>query len=158
VLGKTILFTDNHDWTDEQIILAYRSQYHIEHAFRDMKNPHFLGWNPRFHWTDQKILVHAFYCVTALTLVSLLKKELAPKGIYLSIDKLMPNLNSIRETISIYPQPNGKSPHLSCSISRLSKTQKTLYETLHINRFQQSQVITHNLYYLLEIIKIKRYN
>jgi transposase len=138
VLGKTILFTDNHDWTDEQIILAYRSQYHIEHAFRDMKNPHFLGWNPRFHWTDQKIRVHAFYCVTALTLVSLLKRELASKGIYLSVDKLMSNLNSIRETISVYPQSKGKSPHLSYSISRLTKTQKTLYKILHINRFQQS--------------------
>jgi transposase len=38
-LGKTILFTDNQDWTDEQIVLAYRSQYHIEDAFRQMKDP-----------------------------------------------------------------------------------------------------------------------
>jgi transposase len=28
-LGKTILFTDNADWSDEDIVLAYRSQYHI---------------------------------------------------------------------------------------------------------------------------------
>ena len=42
-LGKTILFTDNADWSDEDIVLAYRSQYHIENAFRQMKNPHFLG-------------------------------------------------------------------------------------------------------------------
>jgi hypothetical protein len=27
-----------------------------------MKNPHFLGWSPMFHWTDSKIRVHAFYC------------------------------------------------------------------------------------------------
>lgn len=39
-LGKTILFTDNDDWLDEDIVLAYRSQYHIENAFRQMKNPH----------------------------------------------------------------------------------------------------------------------
>jgi hypothetical protein len=36
-----------------------------------MKNPHFLGWSPMFHWTDSKIRVHAFYCVSALTLTSL---------------------------------------------------------------------------------------
>ncbi|MFN0103333.1 MAG: IS1634 family transposase [Bryobacteraceae bacterium] len=41
--GKTILFTDNDDWSDERIVLAYRSQYHIEDAFKQMKNPHFLG-------------------------------------------------------------------------------------------------------------------
>ena len=37
--GKTILFTDNADWTDEQIVLAYRSQYHIEDAFKQMRTP-----------------------------------------------------------------------------------------------------------------------
>jgi transposase len=60
-LGKTLLFTDNADWTNEDIVLGYRAQHHIESAFRDMKNPHFLGWSPLFHWTDSKIRVHAFY-------------------------------------------------------------------------------------------------
>ena len=32
--GKTILFTDNADWTDEQIVPAYGSRYHIENAFK----------------------------------------------------------------------------------------------------------------------------
>ena len=32
-LGKTILFTDNDDWTNEDIVLAYRSQYHLEAPF-----------------------------------------------------------------------------------------------------------------------------
>jgi len=138
VLGKTILFTDNHQWTDEQIVSAYRAQYHIEHAFREMKNPHFLGWNPRGHWTDQKIRVHAFYCVAALTLVSLLRRELADKGLCLSVECLMKQLGRIRETISVYPQPNGKPPKLSYSISRLNKMQKRLYDTLDLDRFRQN--------------------
>jgi len=138
VLGKTILFTDNHQWTDEQIVSAYRAQYHIEHAFREMKNPHFLGWNPRGHWTDQKIRVHAFYCVAALTLVSLLRRELADKGLCLSVECLMKQLGKIRETISFYPQPDDKPPKLSYSISRLNKMQKQLYDTLDLARFRQN--------------------
>ena len=138
VLGKTILFTDNQEWTDEQIIRAYRSQYKIEHAFRDMKNPRFLGWNPRLHWTDQKIRVHAFYCVVALTLVSLLRRELASKGLSISTQCLMSNLNAIRESIIVYPQSSGKSPKLSYSISRLTNIQKTLYDLLRLDRFRQS--------------------
>jgi len=138
VLGKTILFTDNHEWSDEEIVRAYRSQYKIEHAFRDMKNPHFLGWNPRLHWTDQKIRVHAFYCVMALTLVSLLKRELASKGLSVSTQSLMSNLNDIRESIIVYPQSGGKPPKLSYSISRLTKIQKSLYNLLHLDRFRQS--------------------
>jgi transposase len=138
ILGKTILFTDNDEWTDEEIIQAYRTQYNIEHAFREMKNPHFLGWNPRCHWTDQKIRVHAFYCVLALTLVSLLKRKLAAKGLSLSAEKLMKQLTGIRETISVYPQGKNKSPKLSYSISHLNKTQKKLFSLLKLDRFQQN--------------------
>ena len=39
-LGKTILFTDSDDWTNEEIVLAYRSQHHVEDAFeRDHDDP-----------------------------------------------------------------------------------------------------------------------
>ncbi|MEA3507708.1 MAG: IS1634 family transposase [Synergistota bacterium] len=137
VLGKTILFTDNHEWTDEQIILAYRGQYQIEHAFREMKNPHFLGWNPRLHWTDQKIRVHAFYCVAALTMVSLLRRELTARDLSLSAEKLLSNLIKIRETMSVYPQRKGKIPKLSYSLSHLNKLQKQLYDLLKLDRFRQ---------------------
>jgi transposase len=64
-LGKTILFTDNHTWTNEEIILAYRGQAGIENCFVTMKNPHFISWSPMFHWTDHNVRVHAFYCVIA---------------------------------------------------------------------------------------------
>ena len=137
VLGKTLLFTDNDEWTDEEIVCTYRAQYHIEHAFREMKNPHFLGWNPRFHWTDQKIRVHAFYCVAALTLVSLLRRELAAKRIHLSAETLMENLCAIRETISVYPQGKNQPPKLSPSISCLTETQRTLYKCLDLGRFRE---------------------
>jgi len=138
VLGKTILFTDNDDWSDEQIIFAYRGQYHIEHAFREMKDPHFLAWDPRFHWTDQKIRVHAFYCVTALTLVSLLRRELAAYDISLSAKALIENLNGIRETISVYPQGPNNPPKLSYSLSHLNDIQKQLYNLLYLSRFRQT--------------------
>lgn len=138
VLGKNVLFTDNKDWTDEQIILAYRAQYSIEHAFREMKNPHYLGWDPRYHWTDQKIRVHAFYCVFALTLVSLIRKQLDSNGLSISAESLMKNLNQIRETVSIYVQSKKKNPRLSYSISSMNKTQKQLYKMLDLEQYRQN--------------------
>lgn len=138
VLGKTILFTDNEDWTDEQIILAYRSQYHIEHAFREMKNPTFLGWNPRLHWTDQKIRVHAFYCVAALTLVSLLRRELAAKKLNFSAERLIHQLRGIRETISVYPKSRGKAPALTYSLTHLNDTQQQLFRLLNLTRYRRT--------------------
>src|SRR3989442_16034703 len=103
-LGKTILFTDNDDWTNEEIVAGYRAQQHIESAFRDMKNPHFLGWSPMFHWTDSKIRVHAFYCVLALTLTSLLQRALHGHGLDLSLSRMMELLGGIQEVLLLYPR------------------------------------------------------
>ena len=139
-LGKTILFTDNADWSDEQIVLAYRSQYHIEDAFKQMKNPHFLGWSPMFHWTDSKIRVHAFYCVLALLLTSLLQRELA-RNQALSINRILEELGGIRETFVIYPRKPGQHqfPTATC-LTRMSAMQQRLFALLGLNRYAPDHV------------------
>ena len=134
--GKTVLFTDNADWSEEQIVLAYRSQYHIEDAFKQMKNPHFLGWSPMFHWTDSKIQVHAFYCVLALLLTSLLQRELARKGEPLSINHMLEELGGIRETLVVYPRRQGQRqfPTATC-LTRMSPVQQRLFSLLDLHRY-----------------------
>ncbi len=134
--GKTILFTDNADWSEEQIVLAYRSQYHIEDAFKQMKNPHFLGWSPMFHWTDSKIQVHAFYCVLALLLTSLLQRELAGKREPLSINRLLEELGGIRETLIVYPRRQGqRQASTAACLTRMSALQQRLFSLLDLQRF-----------------------
>ena len=134
--GKTILFTDNADWSEEQIVLAYRSQYHIEDAFKQMKNPHFLGWSPMFHWTDSKIQVHAFYCVLALLLTSLLQRELAGKGEPLSINRLLEELGGIRETLIVYPRRQGqRQASTAACLTRMTALQQRLFSHLDLQRF-----------------------
>ncbi|MGH9556203.1 MAG: IS1634 family transposase [Terriglobales bacterium] len=134
--GKTILFTDNADWSDEQIVLAYRSQYHIEDAFKQMKNPHFLGWSPMFHWTDSKIQVHAFYCVLAMLLTSLLQRELARKGQQISINRMLEELAGIRETLVVYPRRQGQRqfPTAAC-LTRMTALQQRLFSLLTLHRY-----------------------
>ena len=111
-LGKRILFTDNHAWTTEEIILAYRSQHHVEAAFRTMKNPYFVGWEPMYHWTDQKIRVHALYCVIALILAGLLHREARHAGLELGLEAILQNLSSIHEVINLYASTPGKAGRL----------------------------------------------
>lgn len=134
--GKTILFTDNADWSEEQIVLAYRSQYHIEDAFKQMKNPHFLGWSPMFHWTDSKIQVHAFYCVLALLLTSLLQRELAQRGEPLSINRMLEELGGIRETLVVYPRRQGqRRASTATCLTRMTALQQQLFSLLDLQRF-----------------------
>lgn len=135
-LGKTILFTDNAAWTDEEIILGYRAQHHIESAFRDMKNPRFLGWSPMFHWTDSKIRVHAFSCVLALTLTSLLQRELHGHGIDLSLASMMAQLAAIKEIFLVYPkQPGPNAPKTASCLSTLDEEQNKIYSALNLARY-----------------------
>ena len=135
-LGKTILFTDNHDWPNEKIISAYRSQYHIEDTFRQMKNTHFLGFRPIYHWTDQKIKVRAFYCVLGLRLCCLLNRTLAEHGIHLSINKMLALLTEIKQVITVYPQKGAsKKDRESFSLSKISSQEKRILEILNIKKY-----------------------
>ena len=134
--GKTILFTDNADWSDEDIVLAYRSQHHIENAFRQMKNPHFLGWSPMYHWTDSKIQVHAFYCVLALLLTSLLQRELSGLGEPLSVNRILEELGGIQETLIVYPRRQGQRKFVTATcLTAMSPLQKRLFSLLDLQRF-----------------------
>jgi transposase len=121
-LGRRILFTDNHEWTSEEIILAYRSQHHVEAAFRTMKNPYFVGWEPMYHWTDQKIRVHALYCVIALTLAGLLHREACRAGLTLSLEAVCRELSSICEVINLYAPSSGKAGRLRATTTYTEPT------------------------------------
>ncbi len=134
LLGKSILFTDQDSWTDEEIVRAYRSQYHIEEAFKRMKNPHFVSWRPLHHWTDQKIRVHAFYCVLALMLTSLLRRTLAHKGLDLSVLQILSALSGIKEVALVHRDGHGKTVPV-ISHSKLTPLQKRLMEALDLQRF-----------------------
>ena len=133
-LGKTILFTDNHEWSTEEIVLAYRGQAGVEDCFKTMKNPHFVSWGPMFHWTDHNVRVHAFYCVIALLLVSLLQRELHQTGIDLSITSMIEELNTIREVAIIY-DGDGKTQKPKLTLSKLTPIQQKLFDTLQLERY-----------------------
>jgi transposase len=137
-LGKTLLFTDNDSWTNEEIVAGYRSQHHIESAFRDMKNPHFLGWSPMFHWTDSKIGVHAFYCVLALTLTSLLQRALHQREVDLSMARMLEVLGEIEELLLIYPKGSGGAkPHMVACLTHLETEHQQLFDKLDLGRYQR---------------------
>ena len=138
VFGKTILFTDNHDWSTEEIITAFWDKGEVEEAFRRMKDRDYSSWFPMFHWTDQKIKVHAFYCVLALLFTSLLYREANRAGIQISQVKLMEKLKEIHEVLNIYPSPGkGKrAPRPEMTLSERDKTQQKLCDLFRLEKYQ----------------------
>ena len=116
-LGKTILFTNQSDWTNEQIVSAYRSQYHVEDAFRQMKDTKYLSFSPIRHFTDNQIHVHAFYCVLALLLTCLMNKELEQMGHKVSIRHMLDKFHEAQQVISVYSSAKSK-PAMKTAYSR----------------------------------------
>jgi transposase len=137
-LGKTILFTDRTDWTDAAVVRGYRSQHHVESAFRDLKHVKYLSLRPQRHWTDQKIQVHVFYCVLALMLCSLLRRELDRRGIKRSLPALLEELGQIREVCVVYPAAEpGAEPTLQLTLTELTEEQRALYQALDLGRYRR---------------------
>lgn len=133
-LGRTALITNQITWNSETVIDTYRGLYRIEDAFKRMKNTDFLHWQPSFHWTDQKIRVHGFYCVLALLLASLAKKTACEAKIEISLWKLLEELSDIREVAIIYPEGTGMNEF---RMSRMSPRQKRLAELFEISEVIQ---------------------
>jgi transposase len=136
LLGKTILFTDRADWSDEQIVRAYRSQSHVESAFRAMKDPHYLSFRPTYHWTDQKLRVHALYCVIALMITSLLRRQLAKAGICVSLARMLERLADTREVSLIYHDAEAKSPRARTILSHTDEEQNKILAALDLMQFR----------------------
>jgi transposase len=141
VLGKRILFTDRQDLTDEEIVFGYRGQHHIERAFREMKDPYFIRFSPPRHWTDQMLRVHAFYCVLALTLISLLHRRVYQAGIRISQSRLLEQLKGIKEITNYYPpQPTerlqaGGRPRSERTLTHLDSQQNQIFRVLNLGRY-----------------------
>jgi len=94
--GFRVLATDRQDWTTAEIIEVHRSQSKAESAFRDLKDPAMIATHPQFHWTDQKLKVHAFICVMAYLLVRLLwwrfqrqtGRKISPRSLLAQLKKI----------------------------------------------------------------------
>jgi len=130
-MGRTLLVTNRQEWTACEVITSYRELANIEDAFKYLKNRHYLHWQPAFHWTDQKIAVHSFYCVLALTLVALARKTADEKGVELSLPKFLDELSEIKEVALLYSAEKGKF-RTHCTLSKMNPAQKKLAEIFDI--------------------------
>jgi transposase len=127
VFGKRILFTDREDWPLAQVVAAYRSQADVEAGFRQLKDPKVVSFSPMFHWTDQKIRVHVFYCVLALAVAHLLRRQAAQAGLAMSVRELLATLAGIQETVLLYQGARGR-PRARHVLTEMDPVQQRLFD------------------------------
>ena len=127
VFGKRILFTDREDWPLAEVVAAYRSQADVEAGFRQLKDPKVVSFSPMFHWTDHKIRVHVLYCVLALAVAHLLRRQAAQAGLAMSVRELLAALAGIQETVLLYQGPRGR-PRARHVLTELDPIQQRLFD------------------------------
>lgn len=145
--GKRIIFTGRAEWTDHEIIVAYRAQSKGENAFRQDKDREFVSYSPTFHWTDQKLKVHGFYCTLALMIVSLIERQIRHANIHhdglpLGAKLAMRLLSEIAEVTLIYPPAGGRQgrPRVKTILAELDDTQRQLFRALDLQSLAPTPV------------------
>lgn len=101
--GRRIVVTNRDAWTTAEILSAYRGQSHVEQAFRQSKDNEHLAVRPQYHWTDQKIHVHAFICLLALLLARVVEREARRQGHKEELSTLLETLAGIRLSMVLRP-------------------------------------------------------
>lgn len=134
-LGRTVLLTNRLDWTAEQVVAGYSGQQHIERVFRGLKDGDWLGWGPMYHWTDQKIRVHAFYCMLGISLLQYIRKQAQSAWPGLTIEQLLEQLQQIEQYTLLYPPQGDKGPNrLATVLSKQTFAQQRLAEELGLDQ------------------------
>jgi len=135
IFGKRLLVTDHAHWSISEVVAGYRSQNDVESGFRQLKDPHVVGFSPMFHWTDSKIRVHVFYCVLALAVAHLMRRQAHQAGLDLSVRELLNTLGGIEETVLLYPTGNKGRPRAQRILTDTDPTQKRLSELFELDTY-----------------------
>jgi transposase len=139
-LGRTVLVSNRFNWTPEQIITAYSGQQHIEQVFRGLKDGDWLGWGPMYHWTDQKIRVHAFYCMLGISLLQYVRRQAEPAWPGLSTEQLLHQLRQIQKYNLLYPPQGEKGPNrVATVLSKQTLIQQSLIKVLGLDQLGSTQ-------------------
>jgi transposase len=135
VFGKRILFTNRDDWPVIDVVAAYRSQSEVESGFRQMKDPHVVSFSPMHHWTDSKIRVHVFYCVLALAIAHLMRRQADRASLHLSVRELLDELAGIGETVLLYHDGGKGRPRAQRMLTDMTPTQQALHDLFDLHHY-----------------------
>src|SRR3981189_631848 len=85
-------------------------------------------------WTDQKIRVHAFYCMLGISLLQYIRKQAQAAWPGLSLEQLLEQLQQIEQSTLLYPPQGDKGPNrVATVLSKQTLVQQRLAEELGLD-------------------------
>jgi hypothetical protein len=134
-LGRRVLCTDQHSWTTERVVSAFRGQWKVEELFRRAKKGGIAPWGPSFQHADGSLRLHTFATVIGLMLVSLAKLALGTAD---SVRSMLDSLAAIRTTlVRTTTGATGRRPTLAIP-PELTSEQRRAVKTFELERWLPS--------------------
>jgi len=99
--GKTVIITDNTDWTTAEIVAASLDRWQVESHFRQSKEADLVGAQPVRHWTDGKIRCHFFCCVAALAYLRRLELRLEAGGLKTTANATIDQMRHLHSVLMV---------------------------------------------------------
>ena len=94
-----------------------------------------MGWGPAYHWTDNKLKVHAFYCMLGVSLLQDLHRKARAAWPELMLEGLCEELSQVRQSDLVFPGAKpGAAPHVTTVHSRQSLVKQRLVQALGTDR------------------------
>lgn len=124
--GKSIVVTDNDDWSTEEIVATHFDRWQVESEFRQSKDDDLVAAFPLRHWTDDKIRCHLFSCVVALTYLRRLELEFAQAGLHLTADAAMKQMRTLHSVLAL----DGRMKKPRRRLEEPTKTQALILRSL----------------------------
>ncbi|MBI4310240.1 MAG: hypothetical protein HY681_00550, partial [Chloroflexi bacterium] len=98
-----------------------------------LHDPAHVSWQPMYHWTDQKIRVHALYCLIAFLLAQLLRLLARRAGDTRSVTGILNDLNEVQEclVVPVLRSPDER-PHLESCLNVTDPAQRRLLNAVGV--------------------------
>jgi transposase len=122
--GRTIIVTDNTDWTTTDIIEANLDRWEVEGCFRQSNST--MSVRPIHHWTDSKIRCHLLCCVIALTYLRRLELRMERQGIKRTARDILDDLSHLHSALIL----DRRSRKPRRVIEKTGKTQEEVLKAL----------------------------
>jgi hypothetical protein len=91
------------------------------------------------HWTDQKIRVHVFYSVLALTIAHLMRRQALHAGLDMSVQELLHELSRIQETVLLHHDGGKGRPRAQRLLTDMTATQQKLADLFNLDHYEPTR-------------------
>ena len=94
----------------------------------------------RYHWTDRKIRIRAFYCMLGISLLQHLHKRAQSAWNGISTEQLLEELRQMQQFVLLYAPQGDKGPNrVATVLSKQTLSQQALAQTLGLDQLHITQ-------------------